>query len=224
MLQRILPPDVLGRVFGIFDSLTVAGILIGSLLAPVIVAVFGLQAALVLAGSLLVVFTLLVLPRARNIDRKAAARVGELRPRVESLERLGIFEAASPQTLEALAASLTEEVVSAGEVVIREGDPPDDLFVIVSGTLDVTSAGGVRPEPEKVGELGPGDYFGEIGLLRKVPRTATVAATSRCRLYRIAGDDFLRIVTEGPRLSANLLAGVTTRMARTEPWEELGHS
>ena len=139
MLQRILPPDVLGRVFGIFDSLTVAGILIGSLLAPVIVAVFGLQAALVLAGSLLVVFTLLVLPRARNIDRKAAARVGELRPRVESLERLGIFEAASPQTLEALAASLTEEVVSAGEVVIREGDPPDDLFVIVSGTLDVTS-------------------------------------------------------------------------------------
>ena len=72
--------------------------------------------------------------------------------------------------------------------------------------------------------MGPGDYFGEIGLIENIPRTATVTTASDCRLLRISGQDFLRIVAERPRIGGNLRPGIATRMARTHPSEYLGHS
>jgi MFS family permease len=223
MLQRILPGEVLGRVLGILDSLMVTGILAGSVIAPVMVRAGGLQVALIVGGALLAGAGLVLLPRARAIDRRTAERVAELEPRVELLERLGIFEAANRQTLEALATALTVERVGPGTVVIREGDEPDDLFVVVSGSLEVISRGDAQ-EGRRVAELGAVDYFGEIGLLERIPRTATVKALTECELYRIGGEDFLRIATEGPKVLENLRAGVTARLARTYPTEELGHA
>jgi predicted MFS family arabinose efflux permease len=223
MLQRILAPEVLGRVMGIMDSLLVAGILVGSLLAPLVVALAGLEAALVIGGALLIVPALLVLPRARAIDRATSARAAELGPRVDVLSRTRIFEAANRQTLEALAAALTDEQVPAGTVLIREGDEPDDLFVLVSGTVDVSALGDGR-EVRVIRALGPGDYFGEIGLLERIPRTATVTATTDCHVYRIGGEDFLRIVTGEPMVAGNFRASVATRLAVTHPAEELGHA
>ena len=210
-------------MLGILDSLMVTGILAGSVIAPVIVRTGGLQVALIVGGAMLVGAGLVLLPRARAIDRRTAERVAELEPRVEVLERLGIFEAANRQTLEALAAALTVERVGPATVVIREGDEPDDLFVVVSGSLEVISRGDAREE-RRVAELGAGDYFGEIGLLERIPRTATVKALTECELYRIGGEDFLRIATEGPKVLENLRAGVTARLARTYPTEELGHA
>jgi MFS family permease len=223
MLQRILPGEVLGRVLGILDSLMVAGILAGSVIAPLVLRAGGLQVALIVGGAMLVGAGLVLLPRARAIDRRTAERVAELEPRVELLERLGIFEAANRQTLEALAAALKVETVGPATVVVREGDEPDDLFVVVSGSLEVTSHGEAH-EKRRVAVLRPGDYFGEIGLLEKIPRTATVTALTECDLYRIAGEDFLRIVTEGSKVSENLRAGVAARLARTYATEELGHA
>ena len=223
MLQRLLPTEVLGRVMGIMDSLLVAGLLVGSLLAPLVVSLAGLEAALVLGGVLLIVPALMVLPRARAIDRTTAARVAELEPRVEVLGRTRIFEAANRQTLEALATALTDERVPAGSVIVREGDEPDDLFVMVSGTVGVSARGEGR-EDRTIRELGPGDYFGEIGLLEKIPRTATVSARTECDLYRIGGEDFLRIVTGEPMVAGNFRAGVATRLAVTHPAEDLGHA
>jgi MFS family permease len=225
VLQRIVNPDIMGRVFGILDSLMVAGMLLGSLVAPVLVGAIGLPASLVVAGSLLLVFTVLTLPRARAIDRRAVERVREIGPRLRLLQGLGIFEGATRQTLEALAAAMERELVGAGEVVIHEGDEPDDLFIVEEGSLEVTaSGGGELPEGTRVGELGPGDYFGEIGLLRRIPRTATVATVTDSRLYRMSGEDFLEIVNAGPRISVSLVAGVAARMARTRPTEEFGHA
>jgi MFS family permease len=223
MLQRILPGEVLGRVLGILDSLMVSGILAGSVIAPIVIRAGGLQVALIVGGALLVGAGLVLLPRARAIDRRTAERVAELEPRVELLERVGIFEAANRQTLEALAAAVTVERVGPGTVVIREGDEPDDLFVVVSGSLEVISRGDTDEE-RRVAELGARDYFGEIGLLERIPRTATVKALTACELYRIGGEDFLRIATEGPKVLENLRAGVTARLARTYPTEELGHA
>jgi predicted MFS family arabinose efflux permease len=223
MLQRILPAEVLGRVMGIMDSLLVAGILVGSLLAPLVVSLAGLEAALVIGGILLIVPGLLVLPWARAIDRATSARVSELGPRVDVLGRTRIFEAANRQTLEALASALTEERVPPATVLIREGDEPDDLFVLVSGTVGVTAHGEGR-EDREIRQLGPGDYFGEIGLLERIPRTATVTSRSDCNVYRIDGEDFLRIVTGEPMVAGNFRAGVATRLAVTHPAEELGHA
>jgi CRP-like cAMP-binding protein len=126
--------------------------------------------------------------------------------------------------MEALAKVSTEVEVSSGTVVIREGDEPDDLYAVRSGTLGVTSRGEGRVE-RTIRQMSDGDYFGEIGLIEKIPRTATVTAVSDCLLLRISGQDFLRIVAERPRIGGgNLRAGIAMRLARTHPSVELGHS
>jgi MFS family permease len=223
MLQRTVDGAVLGRVFGILDSLMVGGILVGNLLAPVLVAVIGLDLALVVGGGILVVVAVLVLPRARALDREAAARSARISAIADQLARADIFSDATRPVLEGLAAATTIEPVPAGTVVVREGDPADDLFVVVDGTLEVTSKGEGRVV-ERIRELGPTDQFGEIGVLEHRPRTATVTAVTDSELYRIGGEDFLRATTQAPRLSGRVLRSAALRLARTHPSESLGHA
>ena len=219
-LQRVVPEDRLGSVFGILGSLAVCAIAAGLLIAPVTIELLGLKWAPAFAGGGLLLVTLITLPRARSLDRVAAARAAELAPRVALLQRVGIFEQASPQQLEALAAAVDVEAVRAGTTVVREGAEPDDMFVIAEGSFEVTAEGIL----ESLAHLGEGDYFGEIGLIERRPRTATVTATTDGSLYRIPGADFLRIVNEGPRVSTTLQAVVAHRLAGVSGAEELGHA
>ena len=223
MLQRSVPGGVLGRVFGILDSLMVGGILVGSLLAPALVAVGGIRFALVAGGGILVVLSIVLLPKSRSVDRAAAARSAALAEIVGHLMRTEIFADAGRPALEGLAAATTTVLVRAGAVVIREADPADDLFVVVDGTLEVTSKGEGRVE-ERVRELGTADHFGEIGVLEHRRRTATVTALSDCVLYRIRGEDFLRATSLAPRMSGRVLKTAALRLARTHPSESLGHA
>jgi MFS family permease len=215
MLQRIVSREVLGRVMGIQHTLMITGMLLGSGLAPLIVAVGGVKSGLVVAGGLLGCFAFATLPRAREVDRATAARAAELAERVTLLSRAGMFEAAAPPTVEALAASLVAERLTAHTVVVREGDDPDDMWIVATGTLAVTSRGEAGGEPVEVAHLGPGDYFGEIGLLRDMPRTATVTTIEDCVLWRLPGAEFLRIVNDGTALSTNLRTRMVARLART---------
>jgi CRP-like cAMP-binding protein len=86
--------------------------------------------------------------------------------------------------------------VPAGTTIVSEGERGDDFFIIVSGHADVTIDG------EHVRTQGPGDYFGEIALLRDVPRTATVTAREEVELCAIRRDDFLSVVTGHPAVRA----------------------
>jgi len=222
-LQRVVPADRIGSVFGILGAVTVGGTALGSLVAPISIDLFGLAVATALAGGVLLALTVATTPMARRIDARAAARAAELAPRVALLEGLGIFGQASTVQLEALAAVVVEEQVPAGAAVIRQGDEPDDLFGLVSGEVEVAVVDGREPR-RVVATLRGGDYFGEIGLLEKRPRTATVTALTDCEVFRIPGEDFLRIVNEGPRISTTLLAAVSNRLAVTSPAEDLGHA
>ena len=214
MLQRVVKDELLGRVFGVLDSLTVAAILAGSLLAPVIVDILGLRWALVAAGGILLACTAATVPRLRVLDRLAEATLRELAPRVE---RLGLFEGAPRQQLESLAAALEEVAVPAGTAVVTEGEQADAFYLVRLGTLAVVSAGERGGEPARVNTLGPGDYFGEIGLLERIPRTATVRAETDGAVWRLAGDDFLGILNQVPSTSGTLLDGIVGRLARTHP-------
>ncbi len=210
-LQRLLGADVLGRAFGTLDALIVAGILVGSVLAPILVTTVGLEAALLVGGGMMAIAGLAVLVQARAIDRSIEAHAGPLRERVGSLRRLAIFQGASRATLEHVAEVMREESVDAGKVVIRQGDIPGDLFVVLAGTLRVSAS---TPEGDRaVAELGPGDYFGEIGLLRQVPRVATVRTMTPCRLYRIPGQEFLDILSQGAVRSRTLTRAAQSRLA-----------
>jgi CRP-like cAMP-binding protein len=128
-----------------------------------------------------------------------------------------VFEGAPRQALETLAAAMEEQPVPAGAVVVAEGEEADAFYVVRSGTLAVLSAGERGGTPARVNTLGPGDYFGEIGLLERIPRTATVQAESDSVVERLAGDDFLGILNQAPSTSGTLLDGVVGRLARTHP-------
>ena len=106
--------------------------------------------------------------------------------------------------LEAAARQLVPVPVRAGDVVIRQGDAADRFYLVDAGSYRVTKARD-GAEPAVVNELGPGDVFGEIGLLRDVPRTATVTAATDGILYALDGDAFAGLVGSGPGLSTRLL-------------------
>jgi len=217
LMQRAVRKSVIARVFGILDSVAVLTTVLGAALAPFLIESVGLKVSLLVAGGILVGLTLLCVPKLFAIDRATDRRRRELAPRVELLSRLGIFEGMPRQSLEALAGTVAEEAVSAGEVIIREGDDADDFFVVRSGTMEVLSSGETGVQQEKVRDLGAGDYAGEIGLIEGIPRTATVRATSDSLVYRIGGREFVDAVRRVPSVSSALSGGIAGRLARTHP-------
>jgi predicted MFS family arabinose efflux permease len=216
LMQRAVPERVMSRVFGILDSVAVLGTTLGALFAPLVLNALGLKVSLLLAGGILVAISLACAPKLFAIDRSTDARRRELAPRIKLLAGLDIFEGMPRQRLEALADTASEENLAPNRVLIREGDDADDFFVIRSGTLEVFSRGEAKTEA-KVRDLGPGDYAGEIGLIERIPRTATVRTTTDATVVRIGGREFLDAVTGSAGVSGALAAGIAGRLARTHP-------
>ena len=207
-LQRMLGNEVMGRAFGAVDSIVIGGMLLGSIVVPPVVGAIGVRGAVLASSSVVGSVGLLVLLRARAIDRRGALRATDLAPRVALLSGQDIFAGASRAVLEAIADELTPVSVAAGDVVIHEGAEADDLYIVRHGHFDVTTA-----QKGRVGELKDGDYFGEIGLLHKIPRTATVTASMNGELWRMPGETFLQLVNEGGQRSSSLASNMQHRMA-----------
>jgi MFS family permease len=185
LLQRAVRDNVLGRVFGALESLLVAGLAAGALVTPLLIDWIGTRASLIVMGSLLPVLTVLLWARLRTID--ARARIPT--ERIELLRANPIFAPLSPPTIEHLAVKLEERRVAAGDVVVRQGDSGDLFYLVENGRVRVEIDG--RP----VGDLGPGEAFGEIALLRDIPRTATVVAVEDSTLAGLERDEFIAAVT-----------------------------
>jgi MFS family permease len=196
MLQRNLPESVLTRVFGVVDSLTVGAILVGAAVAPLIVGILGIEWAIVAFGLLAPVVALASRRSLQVRTALAAASLEELRPLADLLGGLPFLSAAARPAVEAMAARGVRGLVGRGQVVVQQGDAADDFYAIVSGSFDVVKTQ-LDGAPVVVATLGPGQGFGEIGLLQRVPRTATVVATSDAELLRVPGDLLVRSVGTG---------------------------
>ena len=184
ILQRGTPSEVLSRVFGVLHSLVYATIALGAVLAPPLINAVGVRWTLVIVGSLLPVLSLLTHTSLTRLDADPGDPY-----RLRLLQAIPIFSPLSPPVLERLAARLTPVQAQGGEEIIRRGDHGDRFYVVSSGEVDVLVDG--RP-PRREGE---GSYFGEIALLRDVPRTATVLAATDVELFALDRDDFLPAVT-----------------------------
>jgi MFS family permease len=207
LLQRTAPPDVLGRVFGVLESLVVGTLGLGAILAPALVALFGVRWALAATGILLPVLALASWARLRGIDERAVVPEREL----ELLRSLPLFAPLPPATLEHLARSLVPVEASTGTEVTRQGDVGDRFYLVDKGELGVTIDG------EVASTLGPGDHFGEIALLRDVPRTATVTARTDASLLALERDEFVSAVTGHPASLEAADAVVAARLGRLRP-------
>lgn len=193
VLQRVLPITALGRVFGLIGSVAVLGMVVGAMLAPPLVAAVGVRVAVAVVGLVPVVVFVPLLPRFAAIDRETEERRAAIAPHLELLRRLDAFADASTSGLEVLASSGERITVPAGAVVIREGEEADFFYVAVEGDLSVTTGAGTSAERE-INTLAAGDGFGEIGLLRSSPRTASVTATTATVLHRYPGSAFVAAV------------------------------
>ena len=216
MLQRACRSDVLGRVLGMQNTFSGSAKLVGSLLAPVLVVGVGLRSTLFAAAALSAVLASMLAPRILVAGRASRAVRDRLEPFVAVLSRLDIFEAASRPAIERIAMTIQREKLDAGTTVVREGDDADDFFIIERGDFVVRSRG------VEINTLGADDWFGEIGLLRRTPRTATVESTSSAELWRIPGDVFLGAVTSSSALSDSLVETMATRLERSDAVQPSG--
>ena len=184
LLQRSTPSEVLARVFGVLHSLFYATVALGAVLAPVLIDAVGIRWALVIVGGVLPVLSALARAGLADLDAEPENPRG-----LELLEAIPIFAPLSPPVLEQLASRLVAVDARAGEQIVRVGEPGDRFYVVAEGEIEVHVDGG-PPRAE-----GKGSYFGEIALLRDVPRTATVAARTDVELFALDRDDFLPAVT-----------------------------
>ena len=190
LVQRIAPSAVLSRVFGVMEGLDMAALAVGSLGVSLLVTELGLQPTLAALGIALVLAATLGARRLQRVDSAAPTP----RPEIVQLVRAqDIFAGLpSPELARLLAATVPIEV-GPGSVVIRQGEPGDRYYLVERGELAVTVDG--RP----IRTVGPGDDFGEVALVRDVPRTATVTAMSPALLHAIERDEFLTALTGHPR-------------------------
>ena len=183
LLQRAVPDEVLARAFAAMESVTLVAVALGSVAAPVVVDVAGDRWALVVFGAVLPVLAVLSWRSLSGMDRAGPA------PEVALLGSLPLFAPLPPPTLEYLAGRLVRRRFTAGETILTRGERGDAFFVIAEGTVEVAPAEG------PIRRLGPGEHFGEIALLREVPRTATVVATSDVELLELPGEEFVAAVS-----------------------------
>ena len=185
LMQRAVRDEVLGRVFGALDSVLIANLGFGALLTPLLIDAIGIRGSLVVVGALLPVLTVALWARLRAIDVRASVPT----QRIELLGANAIFAPLPPATIEHLAVKLAPRRIAAGEPAFRQGDRGDHFYVVENGHMQVEIDG------ERVRELWPGEAFGEIALLRDVPRTATVTALEDTTLLGLERDEFIAAVT-----------------------------
>jgi MFS family permease len=207
LLQRSADDAVLGRVFGVLETLLLSALGLGSILAPLLIHVFGIRAALISTGLVLPVVVVAFSRALVALDRPDPA----IAERAALLRAHPIFRPLAEGTIEQLARALVPVAAAPGEAVVRQGEPGDRVYLVVSGELAVDVDG--RPG----GRLGQGDVFGEIALLRDVPRTATVQAETAGELLTLARDEFLSAVTGHPTSAAEADIVVATRLAALRP-------
>ena len=207
LLQRTVPNDVLTRVMGVVQAVFVGTLGLGAVLAPVLVSAAGVRGTLITTGALLPVLALVAWRPLRALDDRLARPPAA----IALLRAIPLFRPLPPATLEQLATAAARVRAAAGEDVVRQGAAGDHFYVIVHGELDV-SVDGRAAQP-----LRAGDYFGEIALLRDVPRTATVRAKTDVELLALDRDDFLAAVTGNAASAEAAQAVVAARLAAMRP-------
>ncbi len=186
ILQRSAQDSLLGRVLGTLESVDLFGLALGSILAPMIAAAVGVGPALAVAGLLLPISILIGWRGLRTIDRTSRVPAREL----ALLGRSPVFAPLPPPDLETVARRVRWLAVDPGTAVITEGEPGDAYYVIEHGRFRVDQGGKTLRILDQ-----PVQGFGEIALIRDVPRTATVTAMEPSVLLVVSRADFLAAVS-----------------------------
>ena len=126
---------------------------------------------------------------------------------IDHLARVPLFSACSKDELRKLSRRTTDIPVPEGHQLVREGERGLEFFVIVSGRAKVSRRG------RKVGEVGPGDFFGELALLIDADRNATITAITPMEAIVLSRREFEAELADAPRMTRKIMSGMATRLA-----------
>ncbi len=204
-LARMVPSEVLGRVMGVFDALSVAAMVIGAVLASVLTSHTSLGASLTVLGLVAVLITVLCLAGLRGLNAVSRQRADVLASRVAVIERLPIAAGASLVVLEQLASASQTCPLPEGVDIVVQGAPAHAFYVVIDGSVLVHRDG------EEVARLGPGDWFGERGLLENAPRNASVTTVEQSTVLRLEGEALLDALLSAPTVRSAIDSSSTQR-------------
>lgn len=207
IMQRSVPNAARGRIFGVLESGVMLGTGIGSALAPLLLALLDVRGALVATGLLLPTLAVVTWRWIARADADAVI------PECELILLRGVpMLSPLPMTvLEQVAGDAVPVSFSAGETIIRQGAVGDRFYILASGRAEVVA------DRRRLGQMEPGDSFGEIALLRDVPRTASVMAVGAVDAFALDRDAFLAAVSGDPRSSSAAEAVVHERLGQGGP-------
>lgn len=205
LLQRSMDEDLLARVFALQEGLMLLALAAGAMAVPLLVSVLGPRGAFFAAGLMLPLLAASTWRRLRTIDALATLPSSAL----ALLRRVPMFGHLPTPIIERLASRLQVFEFGAQETVIRQGEPGGHFYVVESGQLAVAVDGQPRPA------LLPGDSFGEIALMRDLPRTATVTTLTAARLWALDRATFLAAITGSRRAATEATRVADARLAAT---------
>jgi MFS family permease len=207
LMARLATDDILARIFGLQESLVSLTVGVGALVASLLIDLTSLGVAMVAIGALCPILVVFAWRRLKDPDRYVA----ELDKEVGLLRAVPMLQPLPLPAIEQLARGLEPAHIPGGQTVFRQGDQADRFYVIETGTAEVVGDGRL------VTTLGPGDGFGEIALLRSVPRTATVRAATDLELHALTCDRFLPVVTGFQPSALEAGTSVQTMLDRFSP-------
>jgi MFS family permease len=185
VLQRLVPDEFLSRIFGLLFGLAMGAVAIGSILIPPLIDTVGIRPAMVVTGTFLPLLTALTWHHLMAIDLRTPGRTAE----VKLLQDVPMFASLSVAATEYLARNVKVVAVPASTVLIRQGEAGDRFYLVASGQFKVARDG------RHLATQGPGGSFGEMALLRDIPRQATVTASEDSTVYSFERRDFIAAVT-----------------------------
>jgi hypothetical protein len=185
LLQRSAPSDAIAGSFSILEALMDLGLALGAILVRVALAVGGIRAALIAPAVVTLLLMAALWPRLKKIDATAVVPQVE----IKLLRSIPLFAALPAPSIEGIARELDRLAVPEGTVVITEGDRGDCYYAVADGELIVTRRGRTLQTVTR------GDGFGEIALIRDVPRAASVTAATDALLYVLDKEPFVQTVT-----------------------------
>ena len=202
IFQRVVPDELRGRWTGVFMTVSTLSGAVGAFVLPVLVVNVGAAPSLGVAGLATIAATIAGLAL---IGGAATRERSRFEATLAEVAKLPLFAGVPGARLEAALARVRETPVTGGQVVIRQGDRADRFYMIESGTFVVTQSAAPGAAPSILRHLGANEVFGELGLLRGSPRTASVTAETDGVLLELDGADFLELVGAGGPLRNRLL-------------------
>jgi Cyclic nucleotide-binding domain len=207
IIQTGTPEELLGRVFGAFDGVLILAMLAGALIVGPLIDLLGPRTTTVVFAVVALVIFLLCLPRLRKLDRALGVRM--------FVRKVPVLSGLSHAVLEDLASRMTLEKVPDGTAVVSQGEVGDRLYIVKDGAAEVVARGDDGQEKE-LAALSKNDYFGEIALLKDVPRTATVRAKGALELYSLEREDFQTLLERSEKLKSAMTGTSDARYVETQ--------